>query len=560
MLIDWLKRSRPEVPPTGDAVAGENPDVVDEPGEGAIDPVSDVLRRTDVWFAYRVDELEKVANELAASHAAVGQPRHDLTPSGPLHMEVVLANRATEVLHNWADRVRVRMHGAMEREVEALGACVSEGREAVANATSSRMALDAAREHLDAERNRSATSREEQRSATIAIERHLPLGLAFALLVLLVVADLFANLPVFVELLPTDAQASNALRQWSAQQLSAGLTAAYGVRNLWYSVATHPEPAILALSVIIFFLLLGHKLGTYMRRLVALWSATGIGTHWKEAVLPAVLAAAGIGLTVTFLFGARAAIKPLTEQRFQVAEERVREITTSISQIEARREEVPETLFEQRAAAEQELKYRRDRRDYGSTLAAVNTPILLLNLVLVLAATVIGYATAQGRFSNLSTVNERDPVIRLEGEIAAVRSQLAERRTRAYEVLRRAEKVVIRVEHLGRADVLKDFEAKKARVACAIPLFRSENARRRSLDVMDIVAFRSPADLPLPSFEDVNLRIETPVGVKELRSELEALSEALRQIDHDSRSDDERPGDGQKPSVIEPLSLIAGGR
>src|ERR1041384_894432 len=85
-----------------------------------IDPVSQVLESTDTWFGHRVQELEATAKEFAASHAAAGQPRHDVAHAAPLEVEVLLARRGDEVLQSWADRVRVKMRAAIQLDIESL--------------------------------------------------------------------------------------------------------------------------------------------------------------------------------------------------------------------------------------------------------------------------------------------------------------------------------------------------------------------------------------------------------------------------------------------------------
>jgi hypothetical protein len=58
------------------------------------------------------------------------------------------------------------------------------------------------------------------------------------------------------------------------------------VKHLSQSIAANPEPAILALSVIIFFLLLGHKAGTYLRHLIVLSPTSAMRTHSRQAFAP----------------------------------------------------------------------------------------------------------------------------------------------------------------------------------------------------------------------------------------------------------------------------------
>ncbi|HEX2211482.1 MAG TPA: hypothetical protein VHG93_27600, partial [Longimicrobium sp.] len=102
------------------------------------DPVHNVLKRTEVWFGYRAAAVEKEARDLAAAHAEKGQPRHDLARSEPLEMEVLLEQRAREVLSGWTDRVHRQLQGAVAAETEGIGTRLAAARRAVANAVSAR--------------------------------------------------------------------------------------------------------------------------------------------------------------------------------------------------------------------------------------------------------------------------------------------------------------------------------------------------------------------------------------------------------------------------------------
>jgi hypothetical protein len=150
----------------------------------------------------------------------------------------------------------------------------------------------------------------------------------------------------------------------------------------------------------------------------------------------------------------------------------------------------------------------------------VNVPILFLNIVLVLAAAIIGYATATGHFSSEEKDHEADETGHLLG-----------RRNAAHEALRRADRALARIRHVAAADLRKDLEAKKARISCAVPLFRTENARLRGLDVADVLAFRTAPPARVPSANDVEMRIETPPDVGELEADALHLRRSVYELD-----------------------------
>src|SRR5690606_9912235 len=191
----WLRRSGADAESIGDPEgAGERLESDDVP----TDPVSNVLKRTDVWFQFRVAELETEARELAEAHAKAGQPRHDLRHDEPLPVETVIESRAVEVLRNWADRVRLKIDGAVQTEVESLGHAVSDLREGVAAVAGARADLESGQRELAREhRTTGVAARSAEKEEIVEIESILPRALVVGCLVLLVFADMFANLPVF---------------------------------------------------------------------------------------------------------------------------------------------------------------------------------------------------------------------------------------------------------------------------------------------------------------------------------------------------------------------------
>jgi hypothetical protein len=195
--------------------------------------------------------------------------------------------------------------------------------------------------------------------------------------------------------------------------------------------------------------------------------------------------------------------------------------------------------------AEEDVRFRTGRRDYAATISSVNRSILYLNLVLVLAAVLIGYATARGRFVGPLTRQHDDEMAYLNGELERSRQIFIEQRRSGYEALRRASGTLTRIEHLLGTAILEDLEAKKARVRSAIPLFRSENARLRGLDVADIKAFHVPATMSLPNADELSLRIDTPRGLGDYTGELRELKERLIRLDtfDDVRNPSEPSGD-----------------
>ena len=517
------------------------------------DPVHDVLKRTDVWFSYRVSELEKEARELATAHADKGQPRHDLRRDGPLEMEILLGMHGSEILSGWMDRVRRKMQGAVETETEKIGTGVAAARRSVAQAEAAVAAFEAERREangaIQAFRVVSPTGGPAADGdggvggEVVACERHVP-TLAFLLLsALLVFADFLANLPVFVELFPANRLLDGAMVRWEQQQLAQGLTYGFGIRHLFAKAAAYPESSVLALSVIIFFLVLGHHLGSLLRTLVALWShrARGVSragaARWRQSAWPAALSLLGIAGVVLVLFFARAGVLPMARERYQAAVTQHAEAARQLAQGQNDPTADINALVSARTRAAREVSTRQERLDYASTLSRMNGSITVLNVVLVIAAIVLGYLHREERISVApEAASDRAEQMRRRAE--AIREQfqrrwaeLIARRGDAHDAMRAVEIGIHRAEHLLDARVLTDAPGKAERIRRAIPLFRMENARQRGLDVEDILAFREPVEMELPAVETDRVALERPAALERYRAEFNALQQRLHRLD-----------------------------
>jgi hypothetical protein len=221
----------------------------------------------------------------------------------------------------------------------------------------------------------------------------------------------------------------------------------------------------------------------------------------------------------------------MAQERLVAAEQELAELQAELTALEAAEAEVPSSFFERQAAAEEAVLYRTARMDYAETISAVNRPMLFLNLVLVMAAVLIGYSTTRGRIRGLAARQREIELASAKSELQTARLSFAGHRREAHAALRRADGSVTRIEHLLGTAVLEDLEAKKARVRCAIPLFRSENARLRGLDVSDIIAFQTPPWMDLPTAEDLSLRIDAPPNYADYRQELGELKRRLTDLD-----------------------------
>lgn len=553
---------------TGTLALDGNPEHVVEPwsydpdGDEA-DVVHDVLRRTDVWFAYKLSALEKEARELAESHAEKGQPRHDMERDGPLEMEVLLEQHAREVLSSWAERVKRKMQGAVGMETEKISAATEAAREAVANAAAAKGAMDRQRSliaqkvaftapALEASRNVNSAVVEGE-SEVIECERHIATIWFLPLITLLVLADFFANVPVFVELFPADGHVDAAFARWQEGILDLGLPLWYGVAHLLKKIAVYPEPSILALSVVIFFLFLGHQLGGSVRALVVLWKhrrdtgLNGIGRNWRQAAWPAALSLLGVGLTLFVLFQARQQVHPMATDRLVSAQADLAVIQGEIASLQSSGSSVSPEVVQQLVQSQDDVADRRAKLDYAEAISGMNVPIALLNGVLIIAAILLGYLRENRSFTHRpQPIDDREDRHRRErvevqaelsdmnAELDRLRATFLGRREAAHEAMRSVGGGLLRVQHLLEADLFRDWYGKSERLRRAIPLFRTENARLRSLDVEDILAFRQPGEMSLPTLEMLPTSLERPLAYAIIEQDFQGLKKRLDELDHES--------------------------
>jgi hypothetical protein len=513
------------------------------------DPVHNVLKRTEVWFGYRAAAVEKEAAELAAAHADKGQPRHDLPRTEPLEMEVLLEQRAREVLSGWVDRVHRQLQGAIAAETEAIGTRLAAARRAVANASSARAILGPRAplpERVPALRivrddaQPSGAAAPEAATEEIHAERHLGTGPFWALMILLMLADFFANLPVFVELFPANALVDQSFTQWEERQLSGGLSPMHGLVTLGQRALVYPEPSILALVVVLLLLFLGHTCGGHLRTLVALFKhrkgqVSARNAHvWRQSSLPSFGALAGAALIVWMLGYARTQVLPAATERLEAAKQ---ELVTAQREREAALQSGASDLeLTQRgrivSVAQEEVRLREDRRSFAIAISRMNLAIIGLNSALVLAAILVGYLREEKRFKVVPQSVTDDNAERARKH-ADLNVEFGDRRAAAHQALDEVRAGIMRVEHLLAVQLLRDWHGKAERLRGVVSTFRIENARLRGLDVADIAAFRTPVNVSFEQPAPERFALERPHALDAYRVECERLQDNLLDLDLD---------------------------
>lgn len=562
--LDLRRRSAPGSEPHPTAAPGD-PDatlVVDAENGWAVgtaadlteidgDPVHNVLKRTEVWFGYKAAAVEKDAAELAAAHADKGQPRHDLPRTEPLEMEVLLEQRAREVLSGWVDRVHRQLQGAVTAETEAIGNGLAAARRAVANASSARAILGpraplpdrvpALRVVRDTPQPPAAEpAQAELATEEIHVERHLKGIWFWPLMALLMLADFFANHPVFVELFPANRLLDQGFSDWEERMLSDGLSMWHGLATMAKRALVYPEPSILAGVVVLLLLFLGHTFGGHFRTLVALFrnrrghtSAANAHTFW-QSVWSTSLAGVGAVLIVGMLAVARREVLPAATERLASARTELAAAETALEQV--RGEGASDAVVLEKggdvARARAELRQREERRSYATAIDRMNYAIVGLNLALVLAAMLVGFLREAKRFSVVPQSVSAGAADR-ERRRADLGVEFGDRRAAAHRALDEVRAGMLRVEHLLAVQLMRDWHGKAERLRGIVSLFRIENARLRGLDVADIAAFRTPVSVSFPEPDAGRLVLERPRALDAYRMECARLQDNLLDLDLD---------------------------
>jgi hypothetical protein len=572
------------------------------------DIVHQTLKGGEVGLGFDYSAIEKEAMGLAEALADKGLPRHDLPAMAPIEEEELLANRVREIFRKWVKSINGKMRGALAGELTSaagdLRRASSENRQAISAQRQLEQLQPRERQQdlTESEGVGALPDEPAQPALSSAVEppvtmipgppiakdvsvtlaaRHLRAYWFFPLMALLLLADFFANAPVFAELFPSDRDVSLAVQEWVRANL--GNINWYGLKHLGMQLLVHPEPSLLAFSVILFFLWLGHAFGGALRRSVA---ASRPGSAEIEASArrirmqsfwPLGFTGCGILITLVALYVARSRIAPVAENRYQRAAVAFRADSAALAAFESQSESdgmlvLGEQLTQLRQRvldSSNELTYRRSRQDYAESIGELNFPILLLNIVLVITALVAGYHREEviHSFERLEPgpmipafsepalrltadegsafVGETEAVIQPAADrVEALRAKYRQHVGSMGDAMSVAGEALNRADELTTVDPYQQWQAVADRLNCMIPLFRAENARRRALDTRDILAFRDDATI---SFEAP--RYVADAGqvsrLKELRVMEQSLNRRLALLESTSRpeSPDRRAAD-----------------
>lgn len=482
---------------TSDAPGDGFHDTEDLPRDNHRGGVHSITKTTDFWFDLEIARIEKKAVEEADQWAAAGLPRHDLRMDEPLPVESTLATLCTELYRRWIERVKTKVQDAIEESGQHATRAVAQLRFHLGSLSIA--GQDIARAETDL---RDVQAESGDREVRFGYPRLLS-GTSFVLLIAFVtLVDWIANVPIFTELLPQEAGATELWTSLMSKAEKYGLLA--GIYRLYARIVFSPEVTLLALGVIVFLMFLCHALGEGLR---AWWSLRGekrpraepIVTAFRQQRLPIMIGSGlGILLVLTALALSRHQIENATGRRYTDA---VAARDTLATQLDAAKQnqnaQAILDLTPRLESAQADAKEMEARAQYAQGIADMNMPVFFLNLVLVLAAVVASYLHAKAAETNELGPDPR--IAELNEKLHALRREATDHRRALHQVDVEVQGHIARLNYLLRSDPLEGWEGKTERLRRVIPLFRGENARRRGMDPASIVAFQRPFPLELPS-------------------------------------------------------------
>jgi hypothetical protein len=492
-----------------------------------------LTKTTDFWFDLEVSRIERKAVEEAVKWAQAGLPRHDLSMEEDLPVETSLTKLCVETYRRWIEKVKTKVQDAIEGSAQDAARAIAQLRYHVGALSQTHTEMEHAQGEL-----RQVMRENHERQVTFGYGHLMEKRTYFTLVALLVLVDWIANVPIFAELLPQEPGATEHWRTLSSQAERYGLFA--GLYRLCARVLFSPDVTLLALGVILFLMFLGHVLGDSIRALVALRDSdvprakTGINAHRRQFPLMATASGVGILLVIGALTASRMQIETVTQQRYEAATLEVSRLEGVLAQATSREDVAGIGDAQKRlVTVRKEVEERQKRFEYAAGITAMNLPILLLNLVLVIAAAVAAYLTARTSVTNEVTVDPR--VVDLKEQLQRLRQEAGEHRRSIHQIDVEVQIHVAHVNYLLKSDPLEGWEGKAQRLRRVIPVFRSENARGRGLDPASIIAFQRPHQVVLPEIPRGQL-FSPPAGLGDIVAAHQQLRAEALAAERDSRT------------------------
>lgn len=464
-----------------------------------------------------VERLREEARRLAHADARNGVPAPDA--DGPTESEVELRNRCVAFLQRWHSHERRKLSeeiGEREQQIAGTLAKVEMGIDRFHRVINEIIRLKVRFGIRKKEVTEELDSEGRERSRGISTYVYV------AALFFLGLVEFFANAPVFSSLLPRDP-----LTDTQIQLLTETATGWFaGLERVGAHIIFRPDAALLAAGVITFLCVLGHFFGHSLRDLVMQGHRkerrhTVHARSVKENVVPIVLSAVGLVLTLGVLYVARFQLGQVGQERY----------TNDMAQVEELRRDAGWLRVDGDILQANQLTNQADDmeaaavalREYSTSMSRMNFPIMLLNITLVLCAISAAYFhqrdAIREQFNEAPFEEERAILVeRAEGTAKETSEYLSE----VVKDLRGLKTLVLR----RAAD---EWRLMVHQLDSVLATYRSENGRARQMDTQDIVAFANPMRLDVPSMEEDSPTLRDPEDYESERAELAKRFRGLRE-------------------------------
>jgi hypothetical protein len=499
------------------------PEPVDENEIGS--GLHEVVKSTDSWFNSELSQLEKFAVAQGVEWAKAGIPRQDAPFKGELPIEATLKARASEILQEWIARTKRKVQDSIQAAYAEAAERIVQFRHAFTQLERNTVEIDATERSI---RDREEGLRTQQK--TFGAPALLPKWLYWVIFPSVAIIDWIANVPIFTELLPAEFGSREIWRHLAVNAQKSGAWG--GVKMLGARLLFHLDVSIFALGVVLFLMAMAHFAGSSLRRWLVLnpqdepLLAPTLKTHRRQTYAPFVFAVLGMVLAVCFLYGARRKLVEATTIGMAQAQQEVEDAERKAMAAKGPGGDlstVPE--LQQRL---NEMKSKRDdwreRDRFAKDIGMMNTPILLLNIVLALTAMTAAYCVTEPKVTEGRLV---DPVIpELKSKLASLRLNLVNQRQSLRTLDSDIQAAISRARYLAGTRPLAEWEAKARRLNAVVTLFRGENARARGVDPESIIAFRQRPTMQFPTVpKDA---FQTPVELAALEVEFRNLRNELQ--------------------------------
>jgi len=506
----------------------ESPATVPQPtDDNEVDSgLQQVIKSTDSWFNSELSQLEQFAVAQGAEWAKAGIPRQDAPLKGELPIEATLKARASEIFQEWIARTKRKVQDSIQAAYAEATEKIVQFRHIFAQLERNTVEINATESLI---RDREEELRSQQK--TFGAQALLPKWLYWVIFPSVAIIDWIANVPIFTELLPSEFGRREIWRQLAANAQKSG--ALGGVKMLGERMLFHLDVSIFALGVVVFLMAMAHFAGSSLRRWLVLnpndepLLAPALKTHRRQTYAPFLLAVLGMLLAVSFLYGARRKLVEATTIGITQAQQEVEDAEKQVMEAKGPGgdlSKLPE--LQQRL---NEVKSRRDdwreRDRFAKDIGMMNTPILLLNIVLALTAMTAAYCVTEPKVSEGKVL---DPLIpELKSKVAALRLDVVDQRQSLRTLDTNIQAAISRAKYLASTRPLANSDAKARRLNSVVPLFRAENARARGVDPESIIAFKQRSTtIALPPVPNDAFHI--PVELAALEGEFRNLRYELR--------------------------------